>query len=425
MFEKEFVLQFFNRLVERLKTEKILDRELKFDFLKNKVISIIGPRRSGKTYFLLNVLRKSKNIIYVDLEHSAFREITHKDFFEIISVFEEYFNTKVEKVMIDEIQRLNDWESLVRSLLDSGYYLMISGSSSKLLSKEIATQLRGRSITYLFLPLSFRECLDFKNVERKKFFSISEKVKTIKLLEEFLEWGGYPEILIYPEKREKILREYFDTIFQKDFVERFEIVNTYVAKLIFEFILQNFSKEISLNKISNFVSSKIGKNLKNVVYDYAEKLPESLSVFFVEKFSKSVYERKSLGRKVYICDLGLASALSIERDMGKRMENVVFLELLRKTNTIPLLEIFYFKDYQQNEVDFVLKEGLRIKQLIQVTYSSSKDEIEKREIKSLLKASSLLKCKNLLIITWDYEDEIKINNKKIVFKPLWKWLLQI
>ncbi|MEM5800837.1 MAG: ATP-binding protein [Candidatus Aenigmatarchaeota archaeon] len=425
MFEKEFVLQFFTRLVERIKTEKILDRELKFDFLKNKVISIIGPRRSGKTYFLLNVLRKNKNIIYIDLEHSAFREITHKDFFEIISVFEEYFNTKVEKVLIDEIQRLNNWESLVRSLLDSGYYLMISGSSSKLLSKEIATQLRGRSITYLFLPLSFREYLDFKNVERKKFLSISEKVKTIKLLEEFLEWGSYPEILIYPEKREKILREYFDTIFQKDFVERFEIVNTYVAKLIFEFILQNFSKEISLNKISNFVSSRIGKNLKNVVYDYAKKLPESLSVFFVEKFSKSVYERKSLGRKVYICDLGLASALSIERDMGKRMENVVFLELLRKTNDIPLLEIFYFKDYQQNEVDFVLKEGLKIKQLIQVTYSSSKDEIEKREIKSLLKASSLLKCKNLLIITWDYEDEIKINNKKIVFKPLWKWLLQI
>ncbi|MEM7826342.1 MAG: AAA family ATPase, partial [Candidatus Aenigmatarchaeota archaeon] len=299
MFEKDFVLQYFTRLAERIESEKIFDRELKVDFLKNKAVAIIGPRRAGKTYFLLNVFKNNRNAIYIDLEHSAFREITHKDIFEIISIFEEYFKSKVEKVIVDEIQNLVEWERLVRSLLDSGYYLMISGSSSKLLSKEVATQLRGRSITYLFLPLSFREYLEFKNMKKKKLFSISEKVKIIKLLEEFLEWGGYPEILVYPEKKEKILKEYFDTIFQKDFLERFEIVNTYVAKLLFEFILQNFSKELSLNKISNFVSSKLGKDLKNAVYDYAEKMPESLSVFFVEKFSKSVYERKTLGRKVY------------------------------------------------------------------------------------------------------------------------------
>ena len=423
MFEKDFVLQYFTRLAERIESEKIFDRELKVDFLKNKAVAIIGPRRAGKTYFLLNVFKNNRNAIYIDLEHSAFREITHKDIFEIISIFEEYFKSKVEKVIVDEIQNLVEWERLVRSLLDSGYYLMISRSSSKLLSKEVATQLRGRSITYLFLPLSFREYLEFKNMKKKKLFSISEKVKTIKLLEEFLEWGGYPEILVYPEKKEKILKEYFDTIFQKDFLERFEIVNTYVAKLLFEFILQNFSKELSLNKISNFVSSKLGKDLKNAVYDYAEKMPESLSVFFVEKFSKSVYERKTLGRKVYICDLGLASILSMERDMGKRMENAVFLELLRKTNFAPLQEIFYFKDYQQNEVDFVLKEGLKVKQLIQVTYASGRDEVEKREIKALMKASEELKCKNLLVITWDYEDEVKVKNKKIEFKPLWKWLL--
>jgi predicted AAA+ superfamily ATPase len=105
------------------------------------------------------------------------------------------------------------------------------------------------------------------------------------------------------------------------------------------------------------------------------------------------------------------------------MENAVFLELLRKTNKRPLIEIFYFNDYQQNEVDFVLKEGLKVKQLVQVTYASAKDEIEKREIKALVKASDLLKCKDLLCITWDYEDELQAENKKIVFKPLWKWLL--
>ncbi|MEM5831649.1 MAG: DUF4143 domain-containing protein, partial [Candidatus Aenigmatarchaeota archaeon] len=106
------------------------------------------------------------------------------------------------------------------------------------------------------------------------------------------------------------------------------------------------------------------------------------------------------------------------------MENCVFLQLKRKTSENPLAEIYYWKDYQQNEVDFVLKEGLKIEQLIQVTYASSKDEIEKREIKALVKASELLKCKNLLTITWDYEDELKVNNKKIKCISLWKWLLE-
>jgi len=105
------------------------------------------------------------------------------------------------------------------------------------------------------------------------------------------------------------------------------------------------------------------------------------------------------------------------------MENIVFLELLRKTNSAPLQEIYYWKDYQQNEVDFVIKEGLDVKQLIQVTYASSKDEIEKREIKALLKASEQLKCKNLLVITWDYEDELEVEGKTIKCMPLWKWLL--
>jgi len=126
----------------------------------------------------------------------------------------------------------------------------------------------------------------------------------------------------------------------------------------------------------------------------------------------------SPGRKIE----WISFLLRFSEDFGKLMENAVFLELLRKTNLYPLLEIYYLK-INDFEVDFVLKEGLGIKQLIQVTYASSKEEIEKREVKSLIKVSYQLKCKNLLVITWDYEDEMKIENKRIVFKPLWKWLL--
>jgi predicted AAA+ superfamily ATPase len=111
-------------------------------------------------------------------------------------------------------------------------------------------------------------------------------------------------------------------------------------------------------------------------------------------------------------------------DFGRLIENLVAIELMRrKSYWFKNQEVYYWKDYQQNEVDFVVKEGEMIKQLIQVTYASNKDEIEIREIKGLLKASALLDCNNLLVITWDYEDETTVENRKIVFKPLWKWLL--
>jgi|YelNatPaOPRAMG01_1025707.scaffolds.fasta_scaffold02775_3 predicted AAA+ superfamily ATPase len=417
MFQKEFVLEYFRKLFERIEKEKIVRRELKISLLPNKATVIAGPRRAGKTFLLFSILKEEKNVMYLDLEHSAFRRLSHEDFFEIINLFETYFGGKVEALLIDEVQKIEDWERLIRSLLDSGYKVVASGSSSKLLSREVATHLRGRALTYLLLPLSFREYLKFKEVEIKPLLSISEKVKIMKLLEELLEWGGYPEVVINWDKKEKILREYFETILQLDFIERFKIVNTFIARTIFEFVFQNFSKELSINKIANYVSSALGENVKNLVYDYMEKLPESLTIFWLKKFEKSVYKRKLKG-KIYVCDLGLPNLLLVEKDWGKRMENLVFLELLRRNGNI-----FYWKDYQGREVDFVVREGLKIKQLIQVTYASSKDEVGKREINALIKASDLLKCENLLCITWDYENKLKVCNKTINFIPLWKWLL--
>ncbi len=425
MFDKEFVLEYFENLLKRVEKEKILKREIIIDVIPGKVTVITGPRRAGKTFLLLKFLKENKNSVYFDFEHSAFRYIDHKDVFEIISIFQTYFDVRVKNVLLDEIQRVNEWERLCRSLLDSGYRTIISGSSSKLLSRNVATQLRGRTVTNVLLPLSFREYIFFRNFQLKKDFSISEKVNLLKVLEEFIEWGGYPEIVIEWDKKEKILKEYFETILQKDFIDTFEISHNTIARIIFEFVFQNFSKEISTHKIANFVSSVVGRNVKNLVYEYVDKLPETFSVFFVERFEKSIYRRKTFGRKVYICDTGFSKLLKFEKDLGKKMENVVFLELVRRTNQDPLLEIYYFKDYQQREVDFVVKNGVRIKQLIQVTYASARDEVEKRELRSLVKASEVLKCKDLLVITWDYEGEEKFKGRKIKFTPLWKWLLRI
>ena len=426
MYNRRLVEDYLIRSVEEIKEIKPFERELKIDFIPRKAISIIGPRRSGKTFFLKSIGKKFfKAPLYVDFENVIFKNLEPTEVFELIALYTEVFGNSPDILLFDEIQNLKDWNSIVRSLLDRGQRILISGSSSKLLSREVATQLRGRTISYILLPLSFREFLNFKGFSVEKYLTLEKEAELKRLLKEYLTSSSYPEAVIAEkeETKRRILSEYYTTIFYRDFVERFELKSLEVAKFVFDFFLQNYSSLFSVNKIVNFLSSRNASFGKSTIYDYIEKLPETLSVFFVEKFSKNIYERKIWPKKVYVSDLGLADVVKFSEDFGRRMENVVFLELQRKTNELPLLNIFFFKN-QQGEVDFVLKEGLEIKQLIQVTYTSNKDEIEKREIKALLKASELLKCKDLLVITWDLEDELVMNGKKIIFKPLWKWLLR-
>ena len=412
MFEISLVKDFFKR---KIKFEGV-ERALKLPKI-NKIISIIGPRRAGKTWYFYFLFQKEENPMYVNFEDITFKYLEAKEFFKILKIFSE-IKYEPKALFFDEVQNLKNWSTLVRSLYDRGFKIFVTGSSSKLLPKEISTELRGRTLSYLLLPFSFSEFLKAKNFKPEA--DIFEKRGTLlKLLHAYLEEGGFPEV-VFSENKEKILREYFNEIFYKDFVERHRIKSLEFGRFLFEFCFQNFSKEISFRKIKNF----FGKNVSDTtLYEYIEKLQDTLSVFFLEKCEKSVYLRKSWPKKIYVCDLGLSNILGFEEDIGKKMENAVFLELLRRTNKKPLMEIFYWKDYQQREIDFIIKEGLKIKQLIQVTYASTRDEIIEREIKSLLKASELLKCKNLLCITWDYEGEEKIGGKKIKFVPLWKWLL--
>jgi predicted AAA+ superfamily ATPase len=317
---------------------------------------------------------------------------------------------------------MDGWENLILSLMNRGYEVFTSGSSSKILRREFSPSLRGKNITLLLLPFSFREFLKAKGF-REDVRTSEGRGKVQKLLKDFLLIGGYPEVVLNDERREFLWKSYFEEIFYRDFVERYKIRSIEFGRFLLEFVFQNFSREISINRVKNFLKGKIPFTDKTL-YEYVGMLEDTLNIFFVKKFSPRVYERMSWPRKIYVADLGIVNILALSEDIGRRMENLVFLELLRKTNENPMLEIYYFKSAQQREVDFALKEGVEVKQLIQVTYASSRDEVEGREIKALLKASELLKCRNLLVITWNYEDELEINGRKIRFSPLWRWLLE-
>ncbi len=394
-------------------------RELNISLDPDFIITIIGPRRSGKTYYLYWLFHKLDDALYLNFEDSRLYDLNYKEIREVLRIYMEEFGRQPKFLLLDEIQNIKQWEVIIRELYDLRKYgIIISGSSSRLLSKEIATQLRGRTLTYLLLPLSFREFLEFKGVNYKKIKTRDDISLLKNKLKEFLDLGSFPDVVLKNEKI-KILKEYSELILFRDFIERHSIRNFQLARYLLNFIFQNNTKEITIRSIYN----KFKGNLllsKNTLYDYMDKLEDTLMVFFLRRYNQKVHLRESWPKKVYVADLGITKLFRFSEDVGKLMENAVFLGIMRQTNENPLLELYYYKSKEDYEVDFVVKEGLKVKQLIQVTYASSKEEISKRELRALLKASKELQCNDLLVITWGYEGE----EDNIKFIPLWKWLLE-
>ncbi|MFH8038593.1 MAG: ATP-binding protein [Candidatus Aenigmatarchaeota archaeon] len=412
-------------ILERQKTEakEILSKEIIprenikniEKYIEKPLIKVItGIRRSGKSLLAL-LLIKDKNYGYVNFDEKELSTIKLDD---LLNYLKEVFGD-FKFLLLDEIQNIDGWELWVNSLQRRGYNVLITGSNAKLLSKELATHLTGRYVEFENFPFSFREFLVFKKFDTNNLLFLKEKQGLIKnLLMEYLERGGFPEYLVHNLDK-NYLETLFHSIIYKDVVKRWNIKYPRKIDDLAKYIISNYSSQYTFTKLKNSLNFRSVLTVEN----YMKYLEEAYLIFSLERFSFKVKEMKKSPKKVYCIDTGIINAISVKfsKEIGKLMENLVFLELKRKG----LKENFsiFYGQFNNNEVDFLIKNGLEIKQLIQVTYASSKDEIEKREIKALLKASELLKCENLLIITWDYEDELKVNNKKIKCIPLWKWLL--
>ena len=398
----------------------------------NLVTSIIGPRRSGKTYSIYDYILNKKKLedreyILINFEDEKIISMDRNSIIKSLDYHEEIYGVKPRYIFLDEIQSLENWENWVYTLYEKKKYrIILTGSSSKLLSKEIATQLRGRSITIKILPISFQELLNYNKIKIKKYYSSSEENKIKNLLQLYLKNGGFPDIVFGNIDEGNFFREYIDLVVFRDLVERFNIRNIFLIRLLINSMLTSFSKNFSIHKIYSVLKSKGIETSKKTLYHYSKLFEDIIFSFLLPKFSYSIRESMLSIPKIYINDTGLINhtlLLKFEENIGRLMENICFLELYRRSNEKPSSEIYYWRDYQQREVDFIIKEGMNIEELIQVTYSLGRDEIEKREIKSLLKASEQLGCRNLKIITWDYEDKINIDNREIKCIPLWRWLI--
>jgi len=392
-----------------------------------KIITLIGVRRCGKTSILYDMINKLSNtipktkILFLNFEDERL-ELKVDELDLVLQSFSELYpeeNLNECYFFFDEIQNIMGWEKFIRRVYDTiSKNIFITGSNSKLLSSDIATSLRGRTLSYEVFPLSFNEYLSFKDIEVDLYSSKSlAYIKNAQ--EKFLKDGAFPETLFLEEQYvNQTLQEYFNVLLYKDLAERYSISNTVALKFFLKRIIASSTKQISINKIYNELKSSGIKIGKNTLYDFLDYVQNIYLALTLHRYDKSLVNKELGEKKVYSIDIGLnnATEFKFSDNIGKSLENAVFLQLKRENN-----EIFYYRDLN-SECDFIVNEKNSITQAIQVTYDISDEDTKNREIKGLLGACKNFNLKNGVIVTYDTEDEIIQDGIKIELTPFYKWV---
>jgi predicted AAA+ superfamily ATPase len=404
----------------------VKSRALTVPFNTGKIITLIGVRRCGKTsilYDMINQLTQTivkEQILFLNFEDERL-DFNVNGLDLILESYRELYpeiNLKKCYFFFDEIQNVEGWEKFVRRVYDSvSPHIFITGSNSKLLSQEIATMLRGRTITYEVYPLSFKEYLNFEEIEIDLYSTKSLALIQNRLLK-FLKEGAFPETISSDEKlRQKILQEYFNVLIYKDLIERFKIQNITALKFFLKRVLASSTKQISINKIYNDLKSSGIKISKNSLYEYLEYAQNIFLTMTLERYDDKV---NLVEKKVYTIDTGLNNAIifNFSENIGKTMENTVFLELKRRE-----LEIFYTQN-RSSECDFIVSDRGKIVKAIQVTYNMDSEETRKREIKGLVNACKQFGLKKGLIVSFEERDDFMVDGVEVEVLPLFEFLLE-
>jgi hypothetical protein len=420
MFEKELEQIFVD--FWKYKPKYIFRKQFEPYFKSEQPMAIIGPRRAGKSYCLYQIrdylITKNKlnanDFLYINFENLKLTGFTYKNFDEILKVYNSIYPDKKPILMLDEIQNINLWYKYARDLADKKYLVYITGSNSKMISKEIATHLGARYIKLIVYPFSFDEYLEFKGIFSDKESILLNKDKIVNNFKLFFDFGGYPEIIDQDIiLKKESLKIYFDLVIG-DIVKRWNVRDENSLELLIKKIKENITKETTIKNYIKFFKSIDYIVDERDVYKYFKYLIDSFFVFPVELQKKSLKAKNYL-KKYYFSDNGFISLFEVEKDEGLKLENLVFVECLKKG-----FEINYFKETK--ECDFVLKKDNKVNQIIQVTYQLDKSDT--REIPGLLAALDYYNLDTGLILTYNQEETIKQDKKTIHVLPVWKWLLQ-
>ncbi|MEA3543878.1 MAG: ATP-binding protein [Thermodesulfobacteriota bacterium] len=354
-----------------------------------KIITIIGPRRAGKTWYFFQLMAqledrgvKRQQLLYLNFEDE--RLDLHGNYDQILAAYLELYPEQCLGelyIFFDEIQELPDWEKYVRRMYDTvSHKIFLTGSNAKMLSQEIATSLRGRSLSFEIMPLSFAEFLQFRGVDSQERYSTRNRAKIQQAYDDYLLWGGYPELVSMDNRfKASVLQEYFSVMLYRDLIERYEIRDTAILKYLIKRLIASFTKEFSVNKLYNDLKSRGFKIGKDSIYQLIEHILSVYMVASVEKYDPAVVRREMSNRKVYLYDNGFASITQYAffEDRGKLFENLVFVQLRRQGH-----EIYFLKNGY--ECDFVVLKPGEPPVLIQVADVLHRDNLE-RELKGLEK----------------------------------------
>jgi len=405
-----------------------------FSEIKGKTDVVIGMRRSGKTWFCfqkINQLLEKKisrsQILYMNFEDERLLEFTVNHFQEILDVYYGKFPENKNKIcyfFLDELQRIDQWEMFIRRLLDSeNIQIFITGSSSKLLSTEIATSLRGRSLTTEIFPFSFQEFLRYHGLfaDKPKIFGSKTAATLRNAVKKYFQNGGFPEVQnIDPNIKTEILQGYIDTVLLKDVIERHQVSNITAIKHLVKTLMHSSGRKFSVNKFYNTLKSMSVKCTKNNLYAYLDHLTDAFVFFRVPIHSRSEKSRMINPAKIYTIDTGLLNAMTFQNssDHGLILENMVFMHLRRNN-----YQIEYVTTKKGFETDFFARHSITNDvKLIQVCWQLTDKKTFDREYRGLQSAMQELSIHSGTIVTWD--DEAQLDNN-INAVPVWKWLLDV
>ncbi len=397
---------------------------------RGRALILFGVRRAGKSYLAYGYLKEkveegldARETLIINFEDPRLSGIGSK---ELIGLYEEYLKITGARdpiIVLDEVQSVEGWERFVRYLLEvRKVRVIVTGSSSKLMGEEYATLLTGRHVSIEILPLSFREFLRFKGLSLDEAELLRERARVRSLLDDYLEFGGFPEVTLQSSRalRGELLRTYFRDVVTKDVAMRYNVRRVRSLESLARIYLSNIATVVSMRRLAR----SLGVSLRTVER-FSEYLETARVVRFLKKLSPKVKEIERSRTKVYAIDVGLhtKAGISTTRNIGRIMENVVFLHLARKYRVNE--ELFYYTTTDGREVDFVIRKGRKVIELIQVTHHLREGDPSqfRREVGSLVKASKELKCRKAALITMNQEgflEEAKVGVRMI---PLWKWLL--
>ena len=376
-------------------------RHTKYDadeLLQNPLIKLItGPRRVGKSVFALLMLQ-GKNFAYLNFDDNQLLEKWEEDL--AMSALDDVY-PNYDFMLLDEIQNLPDWDLWVSKLYRRGKNLIITGSNAKMLSSEMATVLTGRYLQIEMLPFSLDETMSWKNISPDRE---EQATQAITLADDYMRNGGYPETIPARSITKSYLSTLFDSILLKDVARRHKVRNTTDLYSLATYLLSNFCNPISANELAG----ELGLASVATTKKFCDYLNEPYLFFYLPRFNNKLKLMNKAPKKVYVVDNGFvqSTAFNLSENLGRLLENQVFVELLRR-GYIPGQTLFYYRTRNDKEVDFVTRKGAKVEQLIQVCYDMTSEKTRKRELDALAEAAEELHCDNLLIITNSQEEKIE------------------